>query len=213
MRVFVINKNNVNLLNDLNGENGSKNGTVLFHHPQCPHCVSLRPEWEQMKESINREDCDIYEVNGEDMQDVAEPIARNINGFPTIVNLNDGKMEHFEQERNVQNMRNFVLSNLSHNRQVSNNATRKLKTRKVSFKINKDNELVKERSIANQQNIINSIRLYHEKLKRNQFKKRNPIPTRKARFNSETKKRKTQAKRKRQPEKKKGKKKRKTQKK
>ena len=209
MRVFVINKNNVNLLNDINGSNGPNHGTVLFHHPQCPHCVSMRPDWENMKDSVTNEECNIYEVNGESMHDIKNPIVNQVNGFPTIVNFNNGKLQHFEQERNVHNMRNFVLSNLSQNRQLRNNATRKLQNRKVSFELNNNNDLTKQRIVARKPTIINSIHLYREKAKRKNTNK-NSVKSRKPK-----RKQKKQTKRKRSNEnnKPKSNKKRKTQKK
>ena len=121
MKVNYINRTNGNLLNDLNGSN---NGTVLFYHPQCSHCIALKPYWEEMKRKIGKKNCNIYEVNGEDMDHIYHPMKETINGFPTILNVNNGKIKHFEQERNTANMLRFVLSNLSHSTDEKKNVTK-----------------------------------------------------------------------------------------
>jgi thiol-disulfide isomerase/thioredoxin len=169
MKVIYINRTNGNLLNDLNGSN---NGTVLFYHPQCSHCIALKPQWEEMKRKIGNKNCNIYEVNGEDMDHIYHPMKETINGFPTILNVNNGKLTHFEEERNTANMLRFVLSNLTHSTEEKKNTTKKLNNRKVSFYLNKNEDLMKRRRVLQRNNILNSILLAKERMKKRQ--KNNP---------------------------------------
>ena len=156
MRVIQINKKNGNLLNELNGK---MNGTVLFYHPECSHCVALKPQWEEMKNSLpdTKENYGIYEVNGEDLKSITHPLVKTVNGFPSIYNINNGKINSFEQERNTQNMLKFVISNLSTNNQERKFAKNNLLDRKVSFFLNKNKDLMKERRVLNRSNINNSL--------------------------------------------------------
>ena len=155
MKVFKIDNTNGMLLNRLNK---SQNGTILFYHPQCGHCNALKPSWEQMKERLKKKSCNIYEVNGEHMNDIHHPMKNVVQGFPSILNINKGKITEFEKERNTQNMLDFVMSNLKNtdslNKQISEN---KLKERKVSFFLNNDKDLMKKRSVLSNNNINETI--------------------------------------------------------
>ena len=164
MNVVKINEKNAFLLNELND---NKHATVLFFHPQCGHCMSMKPDWEVMKKRVTekKKPCNIYEVNGEHMDQIHHPMKNVVDGFPTILNVNNGKLEPFEKERNTKNMIHFVLSNLpkvgdvKKNKDI-NNATMKLKKRRVSFGLNKDKNLVKNRVVANRDKIAGILKLY-----------------------------------------------------
>ena len=99
MKVIKINASNSGLLNNLNA---SQKATVLFYHPQCSHCTALKPLWEKMKETLEKKKkpCNLYEVNGEHMNEIVHPMKNVVNGFPTIMNVHNGKLNQFEKERN-----------------------------------------------------------------------------------------------------------------
>tara|TARA_B100000424_G_C22863000_1_gene459839 strand:- start:452 stop:1045 length:594 start_codon:yes stop_codon:yes gene_type:complete len=164
MKVFKINGSNSALLNQLNGQH---NGTVLFFHPQCSHCTAMKPEWEGMKQKMKRNaHCNLYEVDGQYMDRIQHPMKQTVDGFPTILNVNNGKLQPFEKERNTQNMINFVLSNLPNDLNVDKRrATKKLKQRNVSFFLN-GKKLKKERTVSNGKAIRNTIRLQLAKKKK-----------------------------------------------
>ena len=62
------------------------------------------------------------------MDSIQHPLKEKIQGFPTIMNVRNGKLlDYFEKERNIENMMNYVLSN--QNKGSSNN----LKSRVVRF--------------------------------------------------------------------------------
>lgn len=171
MKVFKIDNTNGMLLNKLNG---TQNGTVLFFHPQCSHCTALKPEWEEMKRQLKpQKNCNIYEVNGEHMDSIHHPMKNTINGFPSILNVNNGKLTQFEKERNTQNMIQFVLSNLN-NINVNNkkNSLNHLKERKVSFFLDNNNNLIKKRRVLQSNNIVNSVKLTKSKKKAIKKKKK-----------------------------------------
>jgi len=89
-------------------------GIVLFHHPQCIHCVMLRPKWEQMKQKLNTEG-DIMEVDVSALEESNSPIRNQIQGYPMIVRVENGKIkEHFQEERNISNMLKFIEHHLNH---------------------------------------------------------------------------------------------------
>ena len=65
-----------------------------------------------MKKKVSKHG-DIMEVSAEALEHSNHPVKNQINGFPMIVYLNNGKIEDtFKEERNVENMLKFVTKNL-----------------------------------------------------------------------------------------------------
>ena len=150
MRIIKVDEHNVNEINDL--RHGK--ATVLFFHPGCIHCTMMREPWESMKRKLESQHMEgkIYEVNGSCMDKVQHPIKDQVMGFPTIMSVNNGKFEkHFEKERTMENMMDFVSQSAQPKRKHNNNKSKK---KRVRF-----------------QNAVNSIRTTMRRLRR---KKRTP---------------------------------------
>ena len=115
------------------------NGIVLFHHPQCIHCVMLRPKWEMMKKQLNN-DCEIMEVNVSALESSNSPIREEVQGYPMIVHVENGKIaHHFKEERNIDNMLKFINHHLNNkankldfNYKVIKNNSGKNKLKKIT---------------------------------------------------------------------------------
>ena len=89
-------------------------GPVLFHLPGCIHCVEMRPKWlEMIKQLKNKKvDCEIMEVNANALPLIHHPLGK-VEGFPRLINVENGIEKNvFSDERNVENMLKFVLSDL-----------------------------------------------------------------------------------------------------
>jgi len=94
------------------------NGPVLIHSPSCIHCIQLRPKWNQMiKELNNRKvNCKILEINADVLHLTKNALAERIHAVPTIINMEKGKENDvFSDEKNVNNMLQFVLKHLKGN--------------------------------------------------------------------------------------------------
>jgi len=109
------------------------NGTILFHHPGCIHCVMLRPKWNQMIKQLKNKNiqCQVLEVNAEALPMIQHPLGK-VDGFPRIINVKNG-VEHdvFGDERSVANMLNFIINNL------------KGKNLPYNYNLNEKNNLIK----------------------------------------------------------------------
>lgn len=89
------------------------NGPILFHSPTCIHCITLRPLWTKMIQELKNKNvnCRVLEVNAEALPMINNPFK--VDGFPKIINLENGvQKDVFTQERNVNNMLDFVLKHL-----------------------------------------------------------------------------------------------------
>ena len=89
-------------------------GPVLFHHPGCIHCVMMRPKWKQMIKELNNKNinCKILEVNAEALPMIHHPLGK-VEGFPRLINVVNGvEKDVFTDERNVNNMLEFVTKHL-----------------------------------------------------------------------------------------------------
>ena len=110
IKIYKVNKEHPELLDQLNKEKSC--GTVLVYSDHCPHCVSMKPQWEQMKQNMHQKPANIYEINSEDLPYINHPIKNVVDGFPMILNVNDREIVPFEQERTLDNFIKFVESNI-----------------------------------------------------------------------------------------------------
>jgi thioredoxin-like negative regulator of GroEL len=111
---------------------------VLVFHPQCGHCIQMRPMWEQMKRQAPPS-AQLVEVNGEGLSESPEmsqsEVARNTEGFPSIMRVKNGKVvESFQQERTVPNMLDFVKKSVQDKKAKMSRKIRKNKKPKKSRK-------------------------------------------------------------------------------
>ena len=167
MKIYKISEGNSQLLNQLN--NPKNHGTVLFYHPGCFHCNAMKPSWEEMKQKLNKQHkpCNIYEINGENMNQINHPLTQTVQGFPTILNVNKGKINSFEKERNTENMIQFVLSNLPNKKNDDVIKSKKyIKKHKLGFKLNKNKDLIHSRKLLNAKLLKNSFLLHNERINR-----------------------------------------------
>lgn len=110
IKIYRVNKEQPTLLDQLNKKKSC--GTVLIYSDHCPHCVSMKPQWEQMKQKMHNKPANIYEINSEDLPYINHPIKNVIDGFPMILNVNNREIMPFEQERTLDNFIKFVEQNI-----------------------------------------------------------------------------------------------------
>jgi thioredoxin-like negative regulator of GroEL len=110
-------------------------GPVLFHHPECIHCVMMRPMWIKVIKRLNNKNvnCQILEVNAQALPMINHPLGK-VDGFPRLINVENGvEKDVFSDERNVDNMLEFVMKHLKSN--VNN--------LKYNYNLNKKGNLIK----------------------------------------------------------------------
>ena len=110
IKIYEVNKEQPTLLDQLNKKKSC--GTVLIYSDHCPHCVSMKPQWEQMKQKMHNKPANIYEINSEDLPYINHPIKNVVDGFPMILNVNNREIMPFEEERTLDNFIRFVEKNI-----------------------------------------------------------------------------------------------------
>jgi hypothetical protein len=98
-------------------------GIVLVFHPQCGHCVQMRPAWDLMKKRV-RPHVRILEVDGSGMSESPvlsrSVIGQNSAGYPSIFSLRKGKMDkNFNMERTAENFIKFANEASKGNKRTS----------------------------------------------------------------------------------------------
>ena len=135
-------------------------GPVLFHHPGFFHCFMIRPKWNQMIKELNNKhvNCKILEVNAEALPMIQHPLGK-VEGFPRLINVVNGVEKNvFTDERNVNNMLQFVLKHL---KEKNNNLA-------YDYNLNEKENLVK----LTDPNNIKRVRKKNRKTKRTRKNKR-----------------------------------------
>ena len=85
---------------------------VLVFHPQCGHCIQMRPNWEAMKPMVHP-NVKIVEINGEAMHSSHElsnsAVGRGTEGFPSLMLMDkDRIVSRYNGERTPEKMAAFV---------------------------------------------------------------------------------------------------------
>jgi len=98
-------------------------GTVVyfFHADWCPHCKKAEPEWESFKQSTDGKSINGYKVScvninctNEDDSKTSEYINKfNIDSYPTIKMVKDGKTIDFESRITTSSLDSFLNSMLN----------------------------------------------------------------------------------------------------
>ena len=141
---------------------------VLLHANWCPHCRNMDADWEEVSNSNSN--FNTMRIESE-VKDESPKIISNmpINGFPTIIMLNDGKkVGEYDGDRSSKDILNFGNTHCKHKRggrrstkRLSKRANkRSLKNRKSGGGLTRSMEVGLERLdslLANKHNHNNKV--------------------------------------------------------
>ena len=81
---------------------------VLYHWSTCPHCVALRPAWDEARREATRKGCQVAEVEYSFLPLMPEGM-KDVRGFPSIRAYRDGKMvSEFHGDRTPEDLLSFM---------------------------------------------------------------------------------------------------------
>ena len=94
---------------------------TLYYADWCPHCKKAEPEWESFKQSTDGKSINGYKVScvninctNEDDSKTSEYINKfNIDSYPTIKMVKDGKTIDFESRITTSSLDSFLNSMLN----------------------------------------------------------------------------------------------------
>ena len=112
---------------------------VKVHHPNCGHCIQLKPEWEKLVGILKKQDLGnfgIVDIHSDALKDIGFEGLKNIHGFPTIRVIKNKKLiKEYTGNRTAIDMLNFCKQNFNFTK--TNKGKTKTKTNKGKTKTNK----------------------------------------------------------------------------
>lgn len=87
---------------------------VKFFHPDCGHCKDMAPHWDSLKDKLkdhHHKNINIIEVHADTLPEIKSDCAKNIPGYPTIMEVKvngKGGKEH-KGERHTDALHKFFL--------------------------------------------------------------------------------------------------------
>jgi len=86
---------------------------VKFYSNGCGHCTDMAPAWAGLKNELNKLDhlnANIIEVEATALSDIKSPCAKNIEGYPTIIQVleNGKKGKEYNGNRSKEDMMKFI---------------------------------------------------------------------------------------------------------
>ena len=86
---------------------------VKFYHPSCHHCNEMAPNWKGLKHDKKNKDkhVNIIEVHADIIPDIKSDCAKNIPGYPTIMEVKqNGKAgKEYNGDRSKDDLIKFIL--------------------------------------------------------------------------------------------------------
>ena len=107
-------------VSDLQSANNFKSQTqkgywvILYYANWCPHCNSMKPDWEKFVDRYksSSSNINVAEVESEYLGMTGEQHKSNVEGFPTIISCNRGnKTANFAGPRTTQDIDKFANDN------------------------------------------------------------------------------------------------------
>jgi len=80
----------------------------FFYTSWCPHCKTVKPEWEKLENDSNLNNITVEKVNCDKNEAAAR--ENNIEGFPTILFTHNGKVESYEGGREYADFKQYLNS-------------------------------------------------------------------------------------------------------
>ena len=112
---------------------------VKVHHPNCGHCIQLKPEWDKLASILKKQNLGnfaIVDIHSDALKDIGFEGLKNIHGFPTIRVIKNKKLiKEYTGNRTAIDMLNFCKQNFNFTK--TNKTKTKTNKTKTKTKTNK----------------------------------------------------------------------------
>ena len=119
----------------------TQGGLVKFYHPMCGHCKDMAPAWDALENhsALANVPLLLIDVHSEAIPYIKSNVAKNIAGFPTIVEVvpGGGRGREYTGTRTTEDLVRFILETTKRKkrtRRASGSKRRKIKHTKRSRK-------------------------------------------------------------------------------
>lgn len=106
----------------------ARGGVAKFYHPGCGHCRDMAPAWDALEGhgALVNKPVLLLDVHSEAIPHIKSDAARNVAGFPTIVEVLPGgnRGREYGGDRSTDDLARFIL-------ETTNRRGRKRKTRRA----------------------------------------------------------------------------------
>ena len=114
---------------------------VKVHHPNCGHCIQLKPEWDKLVSILKKQNLGnfaIVDIHSDALKNINFEGLQNIQGFPTIRVIKNKKLiKEYSGNRTAIAMLNFCKKNFNFTKTKKTKKTKKIKKIKKTKKTNK----------------------------------------------------------------------------
>ena len=130
-------------VSDLQSANKFKSETkkgyliILYYANWCPHCQSMKPDWQRFSDKYKSpsSNINVAEVESEYLGMTGEQHKKNVEGFPTIISCNRGnKTANFAGPRTTEDIDKFANDNFKGVVKSSSNLNKLLRNNKKAKK-------------------------------------------------------------------------------
>ena len=166
----IIHVNNPHSVDRYNAHVHNKPAMVLFYMDGCGHCEMMKPEWKAFEDEYtekthnNHRDVLIAKINQKYINMIEGHSA--VNGFPTIVHLDNGKkVSEFREERTLENFKKFMRT-----LEISDKKDKMVKKTKGGSRVKRKKSVSKKRNTRRHKNKTNKQRRHKNKTNKQRTK-------------------------------------------
>ena len=103
--------------NVVNNNTNSNNTFLYFYMPNCPHCENFGKTWNDIKSDKTYKNVNFVKLNINEKGNKGDKIRElmelyNVESFPTLILLNNNKVQHYPGSRTLNGIRNFINRNI-----------------------------------------------------------------------------------------------------
>jgi thiol-disulfide isomerase/thioredoxin len=97
-------------INNIISKNKINKWFVLFHTPNCGHCVRFMPTWNKFEKKMNGSNINIVKINiqNEKYNNIVKKYQKYIEGYPTVLYIDKKIIKEYNGERTVESLVKFI---------------------------------------------------------------------------------------------------------